>query len=69
MCCAIIPEAVSGSIKSTDPGLFLREQRANSEYILMVTAALARGKMYLIFEAYNSKIFLHASLVSFSSLQ
>lgn len=66
MRCPATPETVSGSIKSTDPVLFLWEQQGNCEYILLVTTALTRGKMYLIFEAYNSKMFLHASLVSFS---
>lgn len=66
MRCPATPETVSGSIKSTDPVLFLWEQQGNCEYILLVTTALTRGKMYLIFEAYNSKMFLHASLDSFS---
>lgn len=57
MCSATTPEAVSGSIKSTDPVLLLRKQQVNGEYILLVTTALTRGKMYLIFEAYNSKGF------------
>lgn len=69
MCCATIPETAFGSIKSTDPVLFLWEQQRNAECILLVTTALTRGKMYLIFQAYNSKIFFSCQSCQFFPLE